>query len=85
MTTGRFVQTAPAHPFNAGDAPTLHGKSADSLVDSWVFAGNGPALRDVMVGGRWVVRQGRHAAEGRIGAAFRRTLDRILPLLDVPA
>jgi hypothetical protein len=31
----------------------------------------------VMVGGRWVVRERHHAAEDRIVANFRRTLDRI--------
>jgi len=39
-------------------------------------------VRAVMIGGHWRVRDRHHAAEERVGAAFRRTLDRILPAID---
>ncbi|NYZ11227.1 formimidoylglutamate deiminase [Azospirillum sp. RWY-5-1] len=45
------------------DSPVLGGRPADRMLDSLVFAGNVPAVRDVTVGGAWVVRDGRHAAE----------------------
>jgi formimidoylglutamate deiminase len=58
-------------------APSLYRREGDALIDSFVFASETTAVRDVMVGGRWVVRERRHAAEHRIAANFRRALDRI--------
>ncbi|HTZ34582.1 MAG TPA: formimidoylglutamate deiminase, partial [Stellaceae bacterium] len=65
-----------------GDAPALYGRRGDALVDALVFSGNVPTIRDVMVGGSWRVRDGRHAAEDAVASAFRRTLDRVLAALD---
>ena len=56
------------------DTPTLAGKTGDALLDALVFAGNLNPVRDVMVGGHWVVREGRHAQEDRVFAAYRRVL-----------
>ena len=64
-----------------GDAPSLYGRRGDALMDSLIFASMAPVVRDVMVGGRWVVRDGRHHAEDRIGAAFRGAHDRIAAAL----
>lgn len=63
------------------DAPTLYGRRGDALMDSLIFASTPPVVRDVMVGGKWVVREGRHRAEERIAAAFRRAIDRIAAAL----
>ncbi len=49
----------------------LVGRSADRLLDAFVFAGGGQMVKHVMVGGRWVVRDGRHAAEASIAARYR--------------
>jgi formimidoylglutamate deiminase len=54
--------------------PALVGKSGDRLVDSFVFAGNSNPVRDVMVGGRWVVEGGHHHAEEAVLARFRATM-----------
>ncbi|HXA70325.1 MAG TPA: formimidoylglutamate deiminase [Stellaceae bacterium] len=59
------------------NAASLYRRERDALIDSFVFASETTAVRDVMVGGRWVVRERRHAAEHRIAANFRRALDRI--------
>jgi formimidoylglutamate deiminase len=59
------------------DAPALYGRSGDALLDSLVFAGIGSAVRDVMVGGRWLVREGRHIREDKIAAGYRRAIDRL--------
>ncbi|HXV25382.1 MAG TPA: formimidoylglutamate deiminase [Alphaproteobacteria bacterium] len=59
------------------DAPTLAGMSGDELIDGAVFAGNMNPVRDVMVGGRWVVREGRHVREAEIEARYRAALARI--------
>ena len=52
--------------------PALIGRRDDLALDSLVFAAARGAVRDVMVGGRWVVREGHHAEEQRITAAYRR-------------
>jgi formimidoylglutamate deiminase len=43
-----------------GEDPLLAGGDGDELLDRFVFAGNRPLVRDVMVAGRWVVRDGQH-------------------------
>jgi len=58
-------------------ATSLYGRRGDAVIDSFIFASETTAVRDVMVGGRWVVRERHHAAEKQISIAFRRTLDRI--------
>jgi formimidoylglutamate deiminase len=58
-------------------APSLYRRERDALIDSFVFASETAVVRDVMVGGRWVVRERHHAAEHRIAASFRRTIDRL--------
>jgi formimidoylglutamate deiminase len=51
--------------------PILLGRTGDQLIDAFIFAGNVNPVRDVMVGGRWVVEEGRHAAEDAVRARFR--------------
>ena len=57
--------------------PTLAGRDEDLLLDAYVFSGNASPLRDVMVGGRWVVRDGRHGDEEQIARAYRETVTRL--------
>lgn len=57
--------------------PSLVGRSGRNVLDAWVFAGNSTPVRDVMVGGAWVVRDGRHRAQQPVGAAFARTMRRL--------
>jgi formimidoylglutamate deiminase len=57
-----------------GDAPTLAEIPADRLLDAWIFAGNANAVRHVMVGGTWQVRDGRHGARDDIRARFRKAV-----------
>ncbi len=59
------------------ESPPLFGKSSDHLADAFVFAGNANPVRDVMVGGAWVVQEGRHGAEEAVYAAYRRALERL--------
>ena len=54
--------------------PSLIGRTGDGLLDSLVFAGNRTPVRDVVVAGRRVVRDGRHAAEDAALIAFRDAL-----------
>lgn len=43
--------------------PALAGRGGHTVLDSWVFSGTESPVRDVMVGGKWVVRDGRHICE----------------------
>lgn len=58
-----------------GDSPALYGRDSDLLLDAVVFAGNANPVRDVMVGGAWVVRDGRHSRESETFAAYRKAID----------
>ncbi len=57
--------------------PTLVGRTGDRLLDAWIYSSNGTPVRDVMVAGRWVVRDGHHHEWQTIGAAFARTMHRL--------
>ena len=59
------------------DAPLLAGRASRSAIDTWLFAGNASLVRDVMVGGEWVVRDGRHRDEARIAARYRDVVERL--------
>ena len=59
------------------DAPFLAGRAGDTLLDALVFGGNANPIRDVYVGGRPVVVDGRHTGETAIFERFRRSLARL--------
>lgn len=50
----------------------LVGRSGDGLLDAFIFAGSGQMVKHVMVGGRWIVRDGRHPDEAAIAARYSR-------------
>ncbi len=56
----------------------LSGRAGDAVLDALVFGGGRGLVRDAMVGGRWVVRAGRHPARALIAARYR---ERVGPLL----
>lgn len=60
------------------DHPALTGRNGDTLLDSWIFCGTGTPVRDVMVGGHWVVRDGMHVHEEQSLANFRKTVARLV-------
>ena len=59
------------------DHPSLLGRTGDAILDSWIFAAAGNPVRDVMVGGDWVVRNGRHRHEEAIAEAHRAAVSRL--------
>jgi formimidoylglutamate deiminase len=62
-----------------GEAPTLAARRGDTVLDSWIFAGQRrPMIREVWVGGRRVVEQGRHVRAGEFAARYRQTLRRLI-------
>ncbi|KQQ47421.1 N-formimino-L-glutamate deiminase [Duganella sp. Leaf126] len=54
--------------------PVLCGLALSEVLGSLVFSGNDNLVRDVMVGGRWVVRNAQHVAQQAIAARFRQTM-----------
>jgi formimidoylglutamate deiminase len=58
-------------------APLLAARDERSVIDSFVFAGNVPLVRDVLAGGEWVVRDFRHRDEDAIAARFRGVVERL--------
>ena len=54
--------------------PILAGRRGDILLDSLVFSGNANPVRDVMVGGRWLVRDGRQPDREWIAGRYRRVM-----------
>ena len=60
------------------EAPLFAGRRADRFLDSWIFSGNRPVVRDVFVGGAHVVRGGMHGREHEIAAAYRTAMRRLL-------
>ena len=57
--------------------PLLAGRTGDDILDSWIFAGNANPVRDVIVGGRRVIRDGRHPEEDAIARTFARTMEKL--------
>jgi formimidoylglutamate deiminase len=56
--------------------PALCGRDRDALIDSWIFCAAGNPVRDVMIGGQWVVRDGKHYREDKIADDYRRVVAR---------
>ena len=56
-------------------SPLLAGRDAAHAIDTWLFAGNANLVRDVMAGGEWLVRDGRHRDEARIAARYRAVVE----------
>lgn len=60
------------------NAASFVGRTDDAILDTFVFACAGNAVRDVMVGGRWLVQEGRHFAETAIAAGYRRAMGKLM-------
>lgn len=60
-----------------GANPFIAAARDDAILDRWLFALGGDVVRDVMVGGRFVIREGRHEADEAIDRAFLGTLRRL--------
>jgi formimidoylglutamate deiminase len=54
-----------------GEHPDLAGRGGDAAANALLFSGSTDIVRDVMVGGRWVVQQKHHAAEEAAASRYR--------------
>jgi len=61
-----------------GVDPYIATADGDNILNRWLFAGGDRQVRDVMVNGQWVVRQGRHADQEESAAAFTAVLKELL-------
>jgi formimidoylglutamate deiminase len=51
--------------------PNLDGLGEDEVLGRFLFCGNDNLVRDVLAGGRWVVRHGRHMAQDTIAQDYK--------------
>jgi formimidoylglutamate deiminase len=63
------------------ELPLFCGREGDSIVDTLVFSVYESAVRDVMVGGRWLVQERRHFAEVAIASSYRRVAKQLTTTL----
>jgi formimidoylglutamate deiminase len=61
-----------------GEHPDLAGRGGEAAANALVFSGSDDLVRDVMVGGRWLVQQKHHAAEEAAAARYREALKLLL-------
>src|SRR5436190_5289658 len=61
-----------------GEHVDLVGKRGDALANALVFSGSSGLVRDVMVAGRWVVRERHHALEEKAAQRYAHTLAQLL-------
>lgn len=57
--------------------PLLCGRREDEWLDSWIFAGNQPVVRDVLVGGEVRVQDGKHIHREAVAEDFRQAMTRL--------
>jgi formimidoylglutamate deiminase len=57
--------------------PALAAQTIDDLLDAAIFGPSRLPVRDVMVAGRWVVREGHHGNEQAALAGYRAALARL--------
>jgi formiminoglutamate deiminase len=57
--------------------PVLAGRTGDAILDALVFAGGDGVVKDVIAGGRHVVRERRHVRREEIAARYRAVATRL--------
>lgn len=58
--------------------PTLLGHDRTTVLDAWLLSGGGTTpVRDVMIGGTWVLRDRQHAQGRQITERYRATIERL--------
>ena len=60
-----------------GGHPAMIGREGDAALDTWIFSAGNAAVKDVIVGGSHVVKDGRHINEEQILKKFTETVRRL--------
>jgi formimidoylglutamate deiminase len=58
--------------------PDLAGRTGDMIANAAIFSGSAGLVRDVMVGGRWQVRGGRHLLEDSASRDYAKAVRELL-------
>ncbi|ANG65291.1 formimidoylglutamate deiminase [Marinobacterium aestuarii] len=61
-----------------GKDPYLASAQGDALLNRWLFASSSNLVKDVMVAGQWVVKEGHHPREETSAAHFAQVLKTLL-------
>lgn len=61
-----------------GNHPLLAHVKEDDILGRWLFAGDNKLVQDVMVGGNWVIQDGRHKGEIEAAHAFANTIKALI-------
>jgi formimidoylglutamate deiminase len=57
--------------------PIFAARREEELLDTFVFCAGDEAVRDVMVGGRWLVQERKHFAETAIASGYKRAIAKV--------
>ena len=60
--------------------PNLSGIANADILNSWIFSGNDNLVRDVLVGGKWRVKNGQHLHQSEIQQRFKQTMRQLRTL-----
>jgi formimidoylglutamate deiminase len=60
------------------DAPQFIGANGEDTIDRFIFAGNGPAIREVHVAGNKLVHEGKHRDREAIFTRFKTAMHTLL-------
>ncbi|MBO6578797.1 MAG: formimidoylglutamate deiminase [Thalassospira sp.] len=60
-----------------GSAVDLVGRTGDTILDTYIFAGDDRMVRDVWSAGRHVVTEGRHIAHDVITSRYRKVMEQL--------
>jgi formimidoylglutamate deiminase len=61
-----------------GEHPDIAPRTGDAIANALVFSGTSSLVRDVMVAGRWVVRERRHAQQEVATARYARAVAELI-------
>ena len=59
------------------DHPALMGRTGDAILDSWIFSGGNPCVKDMFIAGRHVIADRHHMHEDKIAKAYRKALEKL--------
>ncbi|WNJ81503.1 formimidoylglutamate deiminase [Cedecea neteri] len=60
-----------------GNDPFLATAKDSELLNRWIFACSSNPIKDVMTGGKWVIREGRHEKDAEFKAGFAQVLKQL--------
>ena len=61
-----------------GEHPDIAQRTGDAIANALVFSGSENLVRDVMIAGGWVVREGRHELQERTAAHYARAVAELI-------